>query len=673
MLTMSAGFSFSSLNEAQKDAVNALEGPVLILAGAGTGKTRTVTCRISNMLEQGINPANILAVTFTNKSAGEMRERVSDMVDKKSAKAMTVCTFHSLCVRILREGIEKLGYKKNFTIYAGSDQVGLVKQLIVRKGGKDQNLDAMQVLAMISKNKNDGLAPDDHADELVSIIAKAYTSELRAQNAVDFDDLLVLAERLLREHEDIRNILREKYKYVTVDEFQDTNGLQMKLVQQLVGAPYNICVVGDDDQSIYGWRGADVTNILQFERYFPNPKVILLEINYRSSAAVLHTANSLIKNNIGRREKELKPFHAGGKNLRLISMPGDEEEAEFIAEEMLEECRQRGNPWENFAVLFRTNQQSRNLEAAMRALDIPYRVVGAQSFFDKKEVRDVLAYLQMFYNPMSDVPLLRVIAAPPRGIGQGSVLLMTEASRERDCSVWEVMQNEEVLEQLSVKVRNSVKEFIELVTQTRDRMLGTQNKENMGEVLKEFMELIKYHEWMIRGCKTDAEKEKRAEGIHDMVDYLRDSSRQGKTLQQFLDRMALQENNNDDDIEKQKGVCLITLHASKGLEFPVVYLVGLENGILPHKRSQEEGTIDEERRLLYVGITRAQDELTMTYCNYRSKYGERVHCETSSFIKELDFSFIDECDYEDIMGAEASEEEQESFFSSLKDMLSDDD
>lgn len=669
---MSAGFSFSSLNEAQRDAVNALNGPVLILAGAGTGKTRTVTCRISNMLQQGIKPANILAVTFTNKSAVEMLERVSGMVDKKSAKEMTVCTFHSLCVRILREGIEKLGYKKNFTIYAGSDQVGLMKQLIVRKGGKDLNLDAMQVLSMISKNKNDGLAPDDHADEIVSVIAQAYTSELRAQNAVDFDDLLVLAEKLLREHEDVRNILRDKYKYVTVDEFQDTNGLQMKLVQQLVGAPYNICVVGDDDQSIYGWRGADVTNILQFERFFPDPKVILLEVNYRSSAAVLHTANSLIKNNIGRREKELKPFHPGGNRLRLISMPGDEEEAEFIAEEMFEEVRQKNKPWEAFAVLFRTNQQSRNLEAAMRALDIPYRVVGAQSFFDKKEVRDVLAYLQMFYNPHSDVPLLRVVSAPPRGIGQGSIMLMTEASRERDCSVWEVMHEEEVLEQLSAKVRGSVKEFTELVTDARDRMLVTQNKENMGEVLKEFMEKIKYHEWMIRGCKTDAEKEKRAEGIHDMVDYLRDASRQGKTLQKFLDRMALQETNNDDDIEKQKGVCLITLHASKGLEFPCVYLVGLENGILPHKRSQEEGTIDEERRLLYVGITRAQDELTMTHCNYRSKYGERVHCETSSFIKELDFSFIDESDYEDIMGGEASEEEQESFFSSLKDMLSDD-
>lgn len=665
---MPGGFSFSSLNEAQRDAVNSLDGPVLILAGAGTGKTRTVTCRIANMLEKGIHPGNILAVTFTNKSAVEMRERVAGMVAKKVAKELTVCTFHSLCVRILREGIEKLGYKKNFSIYAGSDQVGLIKQLIVRKGGKDLNLDAMQVLSMISKNKNEGHEPDDHADEMVSIIAKAYTAELRTQNAVDFDDLLVLAERLLREHKDVRDILREKYQYVTVDEFQDTNGLQMKLIQQLVGKPYNICVVGDDDQSIYGWRGADVMNILQFERFFPNPKVIKLEMNYRSSAAVLHTANSLIKNNIGRREKELKPVHAGGKHLRLISMPGDEEESDFIAEEILDRCYGGKKQWEEFAVLFRTNQQSRNLETAMRTYDIPYRVIGAQSFFDKKEVRDILAYLQIFYNPMSDVPLLRIINAPPRGIGQGSVLLMTEASREQDCSVWEAMQKEEVLEQLSAKVRNSVKEFIELVNETREKMSDARSKENKGDVLKDFVEKIDYNEWMNRGCKTDSEKEKRAEGIHDVIDYLRDSSRQGKTLQQFLDRMALQEDRNDDDIEKQKGVCLITLHAAKGLEFPIVYLVGLENGILPHKRSQEEGTVDEERRLLYVGITRAQDELTLSYCNYRSKYGERVHCEASAFIKELDFKYIDESDYEDIMGAEATAEQLESFFDSFKEM-----
>jgi len=254
---MAESFSLSSLNEAQREAVNTLDGPVLILAGAGTGKTRTVTCRITNMLEKGIAASQILAVTFTNKSAVEMRERVCAMVSKKAGKELTVCTFHSLCVRILREGIEKLGYKKNFTIYSGSDQVGLVKQLIVRKGGKDLNL------------------PDYHADELVSEIAKAYTAELRTQNAVDFDDLLVLAERLLREHADVREVLQKRYRYVTVDEFQDTNGLQMRLLQKLVGEPYNVCVVGDDDQSIYGWRGADVSNILQFEKFFPNPKVIL--------------------------------------------------------------------------------------------------------------------------------------------------------------------------------------------------------------------------------------------------------------------------------------------------------------------------------------------------------------------------------------------------------------
>ncbi len=671
-VSMSESFSMSSLNQAQRDAVNALDGPVLILAGAGTGKTRTVTCRISHMLTRGIPPSSILAVTFTNKSAVEMRERVCGMVSKKAGKQLTVCTFHSLCVRILREGIDRLGYKKNFSIYSGNDQVGLMKQLIVRKGGAELNLDAMQVLGMISKNKNDGLAPDDHADELVSEIARAYTAELRVQNAVDFDDLLVLAEKLLREHADVREIMRERYKYITVDEFQDTNSLQMRLLQKLVGPPYNVCVVGDDDQSIYGWRGADVTNILQFEKFFPNPKVILLEINYRSSAAVLHTANSLIKNNIGRREKELKPFHPGGKRLRLISMPGDEEEAGFIAEEIMDSHRLRQKPWEDYAILFRTNQQSRNLETAMRTLDIPYRIIGAQSFFDRKEVRDVLAYLQVFYNPMSDVPLLRVVNAPPRGIGQGSILLITEASRERDISVWEAMQEDEVLEQLSAKVRNSVIAFTQLVNDFRERILDRQRTENMGEVLKAFLETIEFDGWMKRGCKTEAEKEKRAEGVHDVIDYLRDASKKGKTLQQFLHMMALQEDNQGDDIEKQKGVCLITLHASKGLEFPCVYLVGLENGILPHKRSLAEGTIDEERRLLYVGITRAQDELTMTYCNYRNKYGERVYCEPSSFIKELDFEYIDEFDYDDIMGAEASAEETESFFSSLKELLDDD-
>lgn len=663
---MSGTFSFSSLNDGQRDAVNAIDGPVLILAGAGTGKTRTVTCRISHMLEKGVNPENILAVTFTNKSAVEMRERVCGMVSKKAGEAMTVCTFHSLCVRILREGIEKLGYKKNFTIYSGQDQIGMIKQLIVRKGGADLNLDANQVISLISNNKNAGIAAEYQADELIGEIAKAYNNELRTQNAVDFDDLLLLAEKLLREHEDVRDTLRKKYTHVTVDEFQDTNGLQMKLLQQLVGPPYNVCVVGDDDQSIYGWRGADVTNILQFEKFFPNPKVILLEVNYRSSAAVLNTANSLIKHNYGRREKELKPFKEGGRPLRLITMPGDEEEAQFIAEEIHERNAVHKTPWEDFAILFRTNGQSRNLETAMRELKIPYRMVGAQSFFDRKEVRDCIAYLQVIANPQSDVPLLRILNAPPRGIGQGSTLLITDESRARECSVWDAMGIDEVREMLSKKVRNSVDSFVETVQGFRDRF--HEGEECMGELFREFIRAVEYEEWMHRQCKGDSEKQQRSEGIHDLQMDLAHASKQNKKLQKFLDHMALQ-SDRDDDIEKQKGVCMITLHASKGLEFPQVYLVGLENGILPHKRSLEEGTIDEERRLLYVGITRAQDEFTMTYCAWRVKYGERVSCEPSAFLKELSFDDIIEEDYDDIMGAEASEEETESFFDSLKSIL----
>ncbi|MFK7909630.1 MAG: ATP-dependent helicase, partial [Akkermansiaceae bacterium] len=304
-------FQVSSLNSAQAEAVNALDGPVLILAGAGTGKTRTVTCRIAHMVERDIAPENILAVTFTNKAANEMRERVGDMVSKAAGKEITVCTFHSLCVRILRTGIDRLGYKQNFSIYTGNDQTGLIKQIIVRKGGADEKLEPGVVLSMISKAKNAGGDADSIDDPFIADIAKAYQNELRAQNAVDFDDLLLLAERLLREYPDVREICRNRWTRITVDEFQDTNGLQMRLLQQLVGAPYHVCVVGDDDQSIYGWRGAEVENILQFEKFFPNPKVIRLENNYRSSDAIIHTANSLIVHNVGRREKKLRAVKPG--------------------------------------------------------------------------------------------------------------------------------------------------------------------------------------------------------------------------------------------------------------------------------------------------------------------------------------------------------------------------
>ncbi|MGD7653701.1 MAG: ATP-dependent helicase, partial [Verrucomicrobiales bacterium] len=381
---MASNFSFDSLNPAQRSAVAAQDGPVMILAGAGTGKTRTVTCRIAHMLERGVPPQEILAVTFTNKAASEMRERIGGMVSKKAANEMTVCTFHSLCVRVLRGGIDRLGYKNNFSICSQSDQTGMMKQLLVRKGGKDEKIKPDAVLSAISKAKNKGIDPADIEDEFISILAVAYENELRAQNAVDFDDLLLLARKVLSEHEDVRNIFRARYTRVTVDEFQDTNALQMQLLQQLVGPPYHVCVVGDDDQSIYGWRGAEVANILQFEKFFPNPTVIRLEENYRSTLAVLHTANSLIKHNVGRREKILRATRKGGEPIRIVAMPGDDEEAEFIAEEILAGMGAHGTKWEDFAVLFRTNGQSRKIELALRERKIPYRMVGAQSFYDRR-------------------------------------------------------------------------------------------------------------------------------------------------------------------------------------------------------------------------------------------------------------------------------------------------
>jgi superfamily I DNA/RNA helicase len=664
---MANQFSFESLNQAQRQAVGALDGPVLILAGAGTGKTRTVTCRIAHMLERKIPAQEILAVTFTNKAANEMRERIGGMVSKKAAGEMTVCTFHSLCVRILRDGIDRLGYKKNFSICSYSDQVGLMKQLLVRKGGSDEKVKAETVLSAISGAKNKGLDPAGLEDDFFANLAVAYQNELRAQNAVDFDDLLLLGERVLREHEEVRDHFRKRFTRVTVDEFQDTNALQMRLLQQLVGPPFHVCVVGDDDQSIYGWRGAESANILEFERFFPSPRIIRLEENYRSTHPVLHTANSLIRHNRGRREKVLRSTRKGGNHVRIVAMPGDDEEAEFIAEEMLAAKGSSRRQWEDFAVLFRTNNQSRKLELALRERKIPYRMIGAQSFYDRREVRDVLAYAQLLAAPDTDVPLLRILNAPNRGIGQTTAILATDWSREHHESVWQSLCDPAFTGTLGAKTRQAVEAFVALIAGAKNRIdIGGGNP---ADVLGGLLGEIEYRQWIERACKTDSERQQRGEGIQMVLDSLRDHVAKGKTLQSFLDHTALASDREDDDIEKKQGATLITLHASKGLEFPVVFLVGLEEGYLPHSRSVNDGTKDEERRLLYVGITRAQDELTMTYCSSRIKWGEQTSCQPSSFIAELDDEYIDHTSYDDIMSAEASEEDLAAFFNDMKSMF----
>lgn len=662
---MGGGTIAAGLNEAQAEAVQTTEGPVLILAGAGTGKTRTVIFRIANLLERGVDPRNILAVTFTNKAACEMRERVGEMVRREAAEEMTVSTFHSLCVRVLRVHAGLLGYNTNFSIAAGSDRDGLIKQLIVQHGGAKEKIKAWDITAAVSRQKNAGMALGEIPDDMVRTVAMSYQRELRARNALDFDDLLVLAEQVLREHREARDFWRERFRYVTVDEFQDTNGLQMDLLMQLVGPPHNICVVGDDDQSIYGWRGAQVSNILQFGHFFPNPKIVRLENNYRSTEAILSVANELISNSPSRHEKTLRATITGGDKVTLMALPGDEEEALWMAREIRRARAKDNSRWEDFAVLFRTNTHIRKVEQVFRQEEIPYRLVGAQSFYDRREVRDVLAYLQILANPLADVSLLRILNTPPRGIGSNTALLLLEHCRGHQVRAWEAMRDSSFTSQLSSKGSGAIRNFVELVDSFSRRIAGGR----AGEALSEFLKEIDYTAWLMRSCRTDEEREQRREAVAEVITALTDALRKGRTIQQFLDDAALDAEPEEEELEKKSGVTLITLHASKGLEFPVVFLVGLEEGVLPHWRSKEEGTQDEERRLLYVGITRARQHLYLSYCSLRIKYGEQVRCDPSSFLRELDADWILERDYTREMNALADDDDVSDFFGNMRALL----
>jgi len=649
--------------------VKQIHGPVLILAGAGTGKTRTVISRVAHMIDDGISPSHILAVTFTNKAANEMRERISSIVKKEESKEVTVCTFHSLCVRILRQGIDRIGYKKNFTIYTGSDQVGIIRKLIARKAGKDESLDHGLALSLIGRSKNKGIPVSETNDSLISEVEKAYNAELKILNALDFDDLLLFAVQLLNEHEDLRLIWREKFQFITVDEFQDTNGQQMKLIQCLVGKEQNICVVGDDDQSIYGWRGAEITNILDFERFFNEPKIIKLEQNYRSTQAILHTANSVICHNSGRREKKLWSENVANENVRIIAMADEDAESQLVVDEILEMTATEKKRYEDFAVLFRTNSQSRLFETKLREYKIPYRVIGGQSFFDRREIKDLIAYLTIIKNPDDDINLLRIINNPPRGIGGTSIGIATEHSRELEISLSEVLQSEEYQKKLPQRSRSSVKKFIDMLEDYRSPMMASHS--GFGSLFSQLVDEIDFVDYLGRTCKTDAEREQRKLNVADFLTSLRDYDSSGRKngLQGFLDDISLQQDREDDD---GPGVNLITLHAAKGLEFPVVYLVGLEEGVLPHKRSLEEGTKEEERRLLYVGMTRAMERLTMSFCSIRVRYGEEVYCERSSFLDEMDPQYVDVLSNDELSSGPVEENEAMAYFARMKEMLDED-
>ncbi|MEA3145918.1 MAG: ATP-dependent helicase UvrD/PcrA [Verrucomicrobiota bacterium] len=656
------------LNPQQLEAVKATRGPVLILAGAGTGKTRVITARIAYLLSEGVSADKILAVTFTNKAANEMRKRVAAMRENTKGSKLTICTFHALCVRILRQDIDKLGYKSTFSIYDESDQLGLIRKIITRLAAASEKLDPNAARSFISKIKNQGRKILPSEQTLEAAVFRRYQEELKTFNAVDFDDLLILAVQLLNEFPDVRTRWQNRFDFMMVDEFQDTNRLQLDLVRQLGGSHRNVCVVGDDDQSIYGWRGAEISNILEFERDFPNPKIVKLEQNYRSTNAILGAANSIIRHNPRRRPKSLWCENGDGPPVRLVQVPDDREEANYVVGEIQKQQLAEQCPWAEFAVIFRMNAQSRLIEENLRRLHIPYRVVGGRSFFERREVKDLLAYLSCLVNPQDDVSLLRIVNTPARGIGASTIELAIQESNKTNQSVFETLVSEPFQHLLSQRTREAIRKFTELIDAFETKM--SEPLTNFSKVVEELLLQIDYFQDLRRGCKTPEESLNREENVRELIRAIAEyQSRSTEGLPGFLAETALDRERQEEPEKSADGVTLITFHAAKGLEFSQVFLLGLEEGLLPHSRSKLEGNLDEERRLFYVGITRAKRGLTVTHCTNRLKYGSPAPCHPSSFLKDLDSRFTEVLNFHELTNKPAGEGTAKLHFAKMRELL----
>jgi superfamily I DNA/RNA helicase len=663
--------NLSSLNPAQRQAVETTEGPLLILAGAGTGKTRVITFRVARMVEKGISPANILAVTFTNKAAREMRERINELLGRKrksedgeKAPRPTICTFHSLCVRILRLHIERLGYKRNFVIYTESDQLSAIKKILSHISDKSQKVDAYAVLAMLSRYRNGGERASAFADPNVAALAQhvrnRYETALRACNAVDFDDLILLTLKLFAEHPEVLENCREKYKYVMVDEYQDTNAAQFRLVHYLTSVRKNFCVVGDDDQSIYGWRGAETANLLELEKHFPTVKVVKLEQNYRSTNTILSAANAVIQNNVRRRGKRLWSQKGEGAKILLHTFENDEAEAQRTAEDIEFARMAKRVPWKDQAILFRTNQQARPLETALRQVGIRYHLVGGQSYFDRREIKDFIAYLKMFVNPNDDISLLRVANTPPRGLSDVTMERLLAASHQRNCSVFAVMKHTDVQGEFAAAARGSIQSFIEFVERQRSK-LQTGQMQSLNVWAKGFLEEIGYAAEIRRGEKNPEAADNRLENLHELVSTLPETIVHAEQqLGDFLDDLSLDSDREAEKENTSDAVTLITIHSCKGLEFPHVHIVGMEDGLFPHSRSKVEGTMDEERRLFYVAVTRAMQTLSLSHCTARKRYGQALPCHPSPFLREIPGEFL-ETEADKTKGPVTKEEAKSAF------------
>ena len=599
-----------SLNPAQREAVLKTEGPVLILAGAGSGKTRVLTTRIAHLMQdKGIHPSKILAITFTNKAATEMRERVEETIDS-DVKDMWITTFHSCCVRILRKDINKIGYNRSFVIYDSPDQLTLVKDCLKELNLSDKVFEPKTVINYISDAKDKLLNPQEYKamhrnDARMSKIADVYTlyqDRLKRNSALDFDDLIIKTVELLKKEESVLAYYRNKFKYIMVDEYQDTSKAQYEFIKLLAQEHQNICVVGDDDQSIYGWRGADIRNILEFERDYTSVHVVKLEQNYRSTQVILDAANTVISNNIERKRKKLWSEQKEGEKIKIQVASDEMEEAEFVADTIGRMHRRENKDFKNFAVLYRANAQARAIEDALNRSQIPYNIYGGTKFYERKEIKDLVVYLRLLQNVQDDISLKRIINVPKRGIGLRTIEKIEDRASLKQESIFSVLLDIDTNSDISTKAKASINGFVDLVGTLR--------------VIKDAYSVSKLIEKVldVTGYLDELEKDK-SEEAQDRIDNLKEfisiaiefeNNSEEKDLETFLTNVALTSTESED--EENDKVSLMTIHTSKGLEFPVVFLVGMEEGLFPISRavrSMAESDIEEERRLCYVGITRA--------------------------------------------------------------------
>ncbi len=637
--------NLDELNRPQRDAVTTLSGPLLVLAGAGTGKTRVITFRIARLIQAGTMPSRILAVTFTNKAAREMRERAQKLLGrrKKGDKPPEISTFHSLCVRVLRRHARVLGYPEAFTIYDRGDQEMLARNALrdVRVG--HETLKPSDLLGYIGNWKSQGVRADaafDAADkdkaQLAAMAYGKYQAALKSTGAMDFDDLLLCTEELFLKHPEVRFAEASRFDHLLIDEYQDTNGLQYRIIKALADRHRNLCVVGDDDQSIYGWRGAEVTHILSFQNDWPEAKVVRLEDNYRSKAPILELANTLIAHNSTRHKKVLRPSRDGGIPPKIVRFDNETAEAEEVVRDIRLRLDVTDGPRtapSDIAILFRTNEQPRAFELELRRAKVPYVLVGGMSFYDRKEVRDVLSYLRVLANPNDEVSMLRIINVPSRGIGAGTIEALLERAVAAGKPLWQVLPDS--LGDIPTLTAQRIADFCQLINQYRGRL----GQQPLADMMKELLATVDYKSELTRAYKTPADVETRWNTVEELINSAALYTERAETpsLLGFLEEATLADRDDfDDDKKERHALTLMTLHSAKGLEFPHVYLIGMEEGLLPHQRSILDGrSIEEERRLCYVGVTRAQDTLVLSFCRERMKWGKPRPSIPSRFLMEM--------------------------------------